>query len=153
MAELKAGDPAPDFSLEGDDGRSYSLSDFSGEKIVLYFYPRDNTPGCTTEAREFTALAKEYAEEGYRIIGVSPDSAASHKKFKEKYELEILLLSDPDKVCAAAFGAYGEKKNYGVKYMGIIRSTFVIDTDGTVLKAFKNVRAKGHAEKVLCELR
>ncbi|QAR33578.1 thioredoxin-dependent thiol peroxidase [Geovibrio thiophilus] len=153
MAELKTGDPAPDFSLEGDDGKVYSLSDFSGKKLILYFYPKDNTPGCTTEAREFTALVKEYAEEGCKIIGVSPDSAASHKKFKEKQNLDILLLSDPDKICAAAFGAYGEKKNYGVTYTGIIRSTFVIDTDGTVLKVFKNVKAKGHAEKVLCELR
>lgn len=153
MAELKTGDPAPCFSLEGDDGETHSLHDFSGKKLILYFYPKDNTPGCTTEAIEFNKLAKEYAGEGCVIVGVSPDSAESHRKFKQKHNLDILLLADPDKICAAAYGAYGEKKNYGKTYMGIIRSTFIIDVDGTVLKAFKNVQVKGHAEKVLCELR
>ncbi len=153
MDELKAGDASPEFTLEGDDGRTYSLSDFRGQRLVVYFYPKDSTPGCTTEAREFTALVKEYAAAGYRIIGVSPDSVASHQKFKEKHSLDILLLSDPNKYYASAIGAYVEKKNYGVKYMGIIRSTFVIDADGKLLKAFRNVKAKGHAEKVLCELR
>lgn len=153
MADLKEGQKAPDFSLEADDGNFYSLESFKGRKLILYFYPKDNTPGCTTEAVEFTALKNEYEKEGYTLVGVSPDSAASHKKFREKHNLGILLLSDPEKKCAESYGAYGEKKNYGITYKGIIRSTFVIDENGVILKAFKNVKAKGHADKVLCTLR
>lgn len=153
MAELELGKPAPDFSLEGDDGKTYSLSSFKGKNFILYFYPKDNTPGCTTEALEFTALKDEYKNKGYIIVGVSPDSVSSHQKFKDKHNLEVLLLSDPEKKCAEAFGAYGEKKNYGKVYFGIIRSTFAIDEEGILVKQFINVKAKGHAERVLCELK
>ena len=153
MADLKEGQKAPNFSLEAEDGNFYSLESFKGKKLILYFYPKDNTPGCTTEALEFTALKNEYEKEGFVIVGVSPDSIESHKKFRDKHKLDIVLLSDPEKKCAEGYGAYGEKKNYGKTYMGIIRSTFVIDENGIILKAFKNVKAGGHADKVLCALR
>jgi peroxiredoxin Q/BCP len=153
MADLKEGQQAPNFSLEADDGKIYSLESFRGKKLILYFYPKDNTPGCTSEAVDFTALKNEYEKEGFTIVGVSPDSVSSHAKFRTNHNLDIILLSDPDKKCAESYGAYGEKMNYGKTYMGIIRSTFVIDENGVILKAFKNVKAKGHADKVLCALR
>lgn len=144
---------APDFSLEGSDGKVYTRDSFKGKKLVLYFYPKDNTPGCTTEALEFTALAEEFAGKNTVIVGVSPDSVKSHLNFIEKQKLGVLLLSDPDKKAAEAFGAYGEKKNYGKVYMGIIRSTFVLDESGKFAQVMINVKAKGHAEKVLCGLK
>ncbi|MGB9730486.1 MULTISPECIES: peroxiredoxin [Calditerrivibrio] len=147
---LKNGDKAPDFSLQGDDGKVYTIRDLGG-KVVLYFYPKDNTSGCTKEAIGFSQLADKFAEKGYKIVGISPDSISSHKKFIEKHNLKILLLSDPDKKVAESYGAYGEKVMYGKKTFGIIRSTFVIE-DGVIKEAFYNVKVDGHCEMVYDKL-
>lgn len=145
--------PLPSITLEASDGNSYKISDFQEtEKILLYFYPKDNTPGCTKQAVDFTSLKEEFEQKSIKIIGVSPDSIKSHQNFIEKQNLDILLLSDPEKELATALGAYGEKKNYGKTYMGIIRSTFLIDTkSGEIIESWKNVRATGHAERI-CKL-
>jgi peroxiredoxin Q/BCP len=144
--KLKAGDKAPDFNLQGNDGKFYTLKDLGG-KVVLYFYPKDNTPGCTKEAIGFSELIEKFKNSGYNVVGVSPDSISSHKKFIEKHNLKILLLSDPDKKVAESYGAYGEKVMYGKKSFGIIRSTFVIE-DGVIKDAFYNVKVDGHCEMV-----
>ena len=148
--KLKTGDKAPDFSLQGDDGKVYTIRDLGG-KVVLYFYPKDNTSGCTKEAIGFSQLVDRFAEKGYKIVGVSPDSISSHKKFIEKHNLKILLLSDTDKKVAESYGAYGEKVMYGKKTFGIIRSTFVIE-DGVIKEAFYNVKVDGHCEMVYKKL-
>ncbi len=150
---LKKGDKAPDFSLESDDGRTLSLKDFAGKKLILYFYPKDNTSGCTAEALEFTALADSFGEEGAAVAGVSPDSVKSHINFREKHGLKIVLLSDPDKTACQAYDVWKEKSMYGRKYMGVLRSTFLISPDGIIEEALYNVKPKGHAEAVLCELK
>ncbi len=153
---VKEGEKAPDFCLKGIDEKGeekeFCLKDFSGKKLILYFYPKDNTPGCTTEACDFRDNLNVLVSKGYQVVGVSPDSVKSHKNFKEKYGLNFPLLSDPDKKVAEAFGAYGEKKMYGKVTKGIIRSTFLIDEDGKIAKAWRNVKAKGHVEKILKEL-
>ncbi|HIQ31230.1 MAG TPA: thioredoxin-dependent thiol peroxidase [Aquifex aeolicus] len=153
---LKEGDRAPDFCLRGIDEkgeeREFSLKDFRGEKLILYFYPKDNTPGCTVEACDFRDNLNKLVRMGYRVVGVSPDSVESHRKFREKHSLNFPLLSDPDKKVAEAFGAFGEKKMYGKVTKGIIRSTVLIDEEGRVLKVWHNVKAKGHVEKLLKEL-
>lgn len=143
----------PNITLNASDGKSYAISDFTEtDKILLYFYPKDNTPGCTKQAVDFTNLKQEFSDKNIMIIGVSPDSVESHKKFIEKQNLDILLLSDGEKKLATAFEAYGEKKNYGKTYMGIIRSSFLIDTKTQeVLQSWKNVKATGHAERI-CKL-
>ncbi|MCA1927782.1 MAG: peroxiredoxin [Calditerrivibrio sp.] len=143
--KLKSGDVAPDFILMGDDGKEYSLKSF--KKLVLYFYPKDNTPGCTKEAVGFSELIDKFSSENIAVIGISPDSIATHKKFREKHNLKIILLSDPDKKVAEAYGAYGEKTMYGKKTMGIIRSTFIIE-EGVIIDAFYNVKVDGHCEMV-----
>jgi len=134
---LKEGDRAPDFCLRGIDEkgeeREFSLKDFRGEKLILYFYPKDNTPGCTVEACDFRDNLNKLVRMGYRVVGVSPDSVESHRKFREKHSLNFPLLSDPDKKVAEAFGAFGEKKMYGKVTKGIIRSTVLIDEEGRVL--------------------
>lgn len=139
---------APDFTLTGDDEKLYSLQSFSGKTLVLYFYPKDNTSGCTTEAQEFSALHQQFADKNAVIVGVSPDSIKSHKNFKEKAGINFLLLSDPDKKVATAYEAYGEKMLYGKLHLGIIRSTYVI-RDGKIINAWTKVKAAGHAEAVL----
>ena len=151
---MKVGDRAPDFTLEAHDGTKITLSDFLGKKnVIIFFYPKDGTPGCTKEACQFSEL------DGFRaldipVLGVSPDSLQSHAKFRADHGLSIVLLSDPAKEVSAAFGAWGEKQNYGRTYMGIIRSTFVIGPDGRVERIFQPVRkADGHAATVLEELR
>ena len=146
---LQAGDAAPDFSLKDDLGQARTLSEFKGKKVVIYFYPRDNTPGCTTEALNFSDLSHEFAAQGVEILGVSPDSVASHAKFKDKHELPFTLLSDESHDMMEAYGAWGEKTLYGRKSVGVIRSTVIIDEDGKVAKAFPRVRVKGHVDKVL----
>jgi thioredoxin-dependent peroxiredoxin len=146
---VEEGKQAPDFALENDAGETVRLSDLHGRSVILYFYPKDDTPGCTTEACEFRDAYDRFREQGVEVIGVSPDPAASHRKFKEKYELPFPLLADPDHVAAEAFGVWTEKKNYGKTYMGINRSTFVIDPDGKVVKAMRGIKAAGHAAKVL----
>ncbi len=152
MRKLKAGDNAPEFALESNQGR-HNLSDYYGKWLVIYFYPKDNTPGCTTEACDFRDALKDL---DVVVLGISPDSLKSHKNFSEKYELPFPLLSDPDKEVASKYAAYGEKKNYGKTYMGIIRSTFIINPEAKIAEAMYNVRAKGHVERLrkkLAELR
>lgn len=141
-----------DITLPASDDASYSLRDFNGEKVVLYFYPKDNTSGCTLEAKDFTQLQQEYLDKGYRIIGVSRDSVKSHKNFITKQELNLLLLSDINEELVRAFDVFKEKSMYGKKYMGIVRSTFILDESGNIIKEYRNVKAKGHAESVLHEL-
>lgn len=149
MKELKIGDKAPEFKLLNQDGNELGLKDFAGKKVILYFYPKDNTPGCTTEACEFSELWDDFARKNAVIIGVSPDSVASHEKFIDKFKLRHILLSDADKAVCKAYGAWGLKKNYGKEYEGLIRSTFVIDEGGKIAAIYKNVKAKEHAAKVL----
>ena len=149
---VEEGKPAPDFELESDTGERVKLSDLRGKPVVLYFYPKDDTPGCTTQACGIRDAYGEFQRAGAAVFGVSPDSAASHVKFKEKFSLPFALLADTDHAVAEAYGAWGEKKNYGKTYMGIIRSTFVIGPDGTVVKTMPNVKPDRHADDVLAVL-
>jgi peroxiredoxin Q/BCP len=149
---LKEGDKAPAFSLESDSGKRIGLSDFRGKKLVVYFYPRDNTPGCTREAIAFSGARAAFEKAGAAVLGVSKDSVASHCKFRDQHKLAIPLLSDPDLAVHKAFGAYGEKTMYGKKVEGVIRSTFVIDGDGVITKAFPSVKVDGHEAQVLAAL-
>lgn len=135
--------------FKADDDKEYSLVDFKGKKIILYFYPKDSTPGCTTEACDFSYFYDVYAKAGYQIIGVSKDSIKSHQKFKSKYNLKHLLLSDPELILHKELGAYGPKKLYGKLLDGVIRSTFIFDEELNLVKEYKNIRAKGHAERIL----
>src|SRR4051812_6622059 len=144
--------PAPEFELESDSGETVTLSSLRGKPVVLYFYPKDDTPGCTTQACGIRDVYGEFERAGAVVLGVSPDDAASHVKFREKYGLPFTLLADPDHAVAEEYGAWGEKKNYGKTYFGIIRSTFVIDADGNVAKVFPRVDPKTHADKVLAAL-
>lgn len=152
MKDLKVGDKAPQFELLNQDGVKIALKDFIGKKVILYFYPKDNTPGCTTQACEFTQNYEKFMDKNAVIIGISPDSAKSHENFIKKFNLKHILLSDDEKEVSKAYGAWGLKKNYGKEYEGIIRSTFVIDEQGKIIKIYSNVRAKDHAFKVLEEL-
>ena len=138
--------------LLASDDKEYTLADFKGQKIVLYFYPKDNTSGCTLESKDFTCLKDQYAEKGYKIIGVSKDSVKSHKNFITKQELDLLLLADTDQELIKAFDVLKEKSMYGKKYMGVVRSTFILDEEGNITKEYRNVKAKGHAESLLAEL-
>lgn len=146
---LEKGMQAPNFRLPNQDGIEVALQDLLGKKLVLYFYPKDNTPGCTLEARDFTELLREFERCGASVVGISPDSLESHKRFIQKQDLELMLLSDPSKEVASLYGAFGEKKLYGKSFQGIIRSTFIISTSGEILESFYNVKTKGHAQKVL----
>ncbi len=149
---LQEGTIAPDFTLEARGG-AVTLSDYRGQTVVLYFYPKDDTPGCTTEACNFRDDYSEIIAAGATVLGVSPDSVRSHDRFKLKYELPFPLLSDPDHKVAELYGAWGEKKMYGRTYMGIIRSTYIIDDKGIIVKVFPKVRPKKHSEEVLAVLR
>jgi peroxiredoxin Q/BCP len=149
MRMLSEGDKAPNFKLESDLGKTFELKDFRGQILVLYFYPKDNTPGCTREAQAFNDAAKKFTKAGAQVVGVSKDSLKSHANFREKYGLSFPLLSDPELTLHNAFGAYGEKNMYGKKVMGTIRSTFVIDGKGKIVRAFPNVKVDGHVEAVL----
>ena len=146
---LKEGDKAPDFTLTDENGTQVSLSDFTGKKAVVYFYPKDDTPGCTKEACSFRDNYDAILAKGAVVIGISQDTEVSHAKFKSKYDLPFYLLSDPDRKAIDAFGAWGEKKMYGKSYEGILRSTFVIDENGTVIKAWPKVKPAEHASEVL----
>lgn len=146
---LVEGQVAPNFTAMNQNGDSVSLEQFRGKKVVLYFYPKDNTPGCTKEACNFRDFNGEIKALGAVVLGVSPDKAASHEKFIEKFELNFDLLVDEDHEVAEAFGAWGEKKNYGKTYMGIIRSTFIIDEAGEIIKVYPKVSAATHGEEVL----
>ena len=149
---LAPGDTAPEFSLENSDGVSISLCDFRGKNVVLYFYPKDNTPGCTTQACEFSANYDEFISIDTVIVGISPDSIKSHAGFIAKQNLKHILLSDINKEVAKAYGVWQVRKNYGKEYLGIVRTTFVIDKDGKIAKVYKSVKAAGHATKVLADL-
>lgn len=149
---LKVGDNAPQFELPNQDGVSIALKDFIGKRVILYFYPKDNTPGCTTQACDFTQNYEKFMSKNAVIIGISPDDIKSHENFIKKFMLKHILLSDSDKEVAKSYGVWGLKKNYGKEYEGIIRSTFVIDEKGKIAKIYSNVRAKDHASKVLEEL-
>ena len=149
MAELVAGDSAPDFALAADGGRTLRLGDYAGRKLVLYFYPKDDTSGCTKEAQAFTELAEAFAAADTTVIGVSKDTVASHAKFAAKYGLKVELGADPEGGVVEAYGAWVEKSMYGRKYMGIDRSTFLIDKDGKLAAVWRKVKVPGHAEAVL----
>ena len=149
---LEKGDPAPQFSLTSDAQTHVSLSDYSGKKVLVYFYPRANTPGCTKEACDFRDNLSVLADAGIDVVGISPDSPEKLTKFKEKYELSFPLLSDPDKEVMKAWGAFGAKKNYGKLIHGVIRSTFVVGEDQTIELAKYNVRATGHVVRILKDL-
>jgi peroxiredoxin Q/BCP len=149
---LKEGTPAPDFELESDEGATVRLSDLRGKPVVLYFYPKDNTPGCTKQACGFRDAYGEYQQRGAVVLGVSPDDVASHVKFKEKYGLPFTLLADPEHEVAERYGTWGEKSFAGKKYMGIIRSTFVIDPEGNVARAMYGVNAERNPDEVLAAL-
>lgn len=149
---IDTGTKAPDFTLDSDDGKKRSLRDFAGKTLVLYFYPKDDTPGCTREAQAFSAARAAIAKAGGEVVGVSKDTVASHCKFRDKYGLSIPLLSDPDLSLHKAFGAYGEKTMYGKKVTGVIRSTFIVK-DGKVVRVFPNVKVDGHADQVLAFLK
>ena len=146
------GEKAPDFTATTDAGEEISLSSLRGKKVVLYFYPRDNTPGCTQEACDFRDRAEALAAKDAVVLGVSTDSVASHQKFKAKHSLPFTLLADPDKELVNAYGVYQEKQQYGRSFMGTVRTTFVIDEEGTIVNVFEKVRVKDHADAVLASL-
>ncbi|RSM36887.1 thioredoxin-dependent thiol peroxidase [Amycolatopsis balhimycina DSM 5908] len=150
---LSPGDAAPDFTLPDSEGKEVSLRDFRGESVVVYFYPAASTPGCTKQACDFRDNLAELNDAGYRVIGISPDTQAKLAKFASNENLTFPLLGDPEKTVIAAWGAYGEKKNYGKTYLGVIRSTFVVDPEGKIANAWYNVRATGHVAKLIRDLR
>lgn len=149
---LEAGDKAPDFDLPSDGQNRLALKTFRGSRVVLYFYPKDDTEGCTIEAREFSALIPAFERAGAVVIGISPDSPKSHEKFKCKHELELRLASDEEKTVATAYGVWVEKSMYGRKFMGVERATFLISPKGKIERIWRKVSAKGHAAEVLAEL-
>ena len=149
---LSIGDLAPDFTLSDADGNPVSLSDFKGQKVVLYFYPKDDTPGCTKEACGFRDAQDDYMEANAVVIGVSPDSEKSHQRFRDKYDLPFLLLADPERQAIEGYDVWKEKNMYGKKYMGVERSTFIIDEDGILLEILRKVKVDGHVQSVLASL-
>lgn len=153
MTRPTKGDIAPDFDLPRDGGGQLCLSDFRGKPVVLYFYPKDDTSGCTSEAINFTRLKIEFDKIGVIIVGISPDNVGKHDKFKAKHELDIILVSDEQKVTLEAYGVWVEKSMYGRKYMGVERSTFLIDSTGKIVEEWRKVNVSGHAENVLTAAR
>ncbi|MEE3234745.1 MAG: thioredoxin-dependent thiol peroxidase [Candidatus Latescibacterota bacterium] len=149
---VEEGKKAPGFSLPNATGETINLSDFKGQNVVLYFYPKDNTPGCTKQACGFRDASEEYDAVNAVVIGISPDNEASHQKFRDKFELPFLLLADPDRKAIEAYGVWKEKNMYGKKYMGVERSTFIIDKDGVTVKIIRKVKVEGHVESVLSML-
>ncbi len=150
---VDVGDQAPEICLPDMDGNEVCLADARGSFVVLYFYPKDNSSSCTIEAKDFTAEAAAFAGEGARVIGISPDSTESHRRFTEKQGLDLTLLSDPDRLSMEAFGVWVKKRMYGKEYMGVERSTFIIDPEGRIAAAWRAVKVKGHAAAVLDRLR
>jgi peroxiredoxin Q/BCP len=146
---LEDGDKAPEFDLPTESGETIGLVRLKGKAFVLYFYPKDDTSGCTAEAKDFSCLAPEFRKAGVEVIGVSPDSLVSHQKFHKKYDLAVRLAADADKAVANAYGVWVEKSMYGRKYMGVERSTFLIDKKGRIAKSWRKVKVPGHAEEVL----
>ena len=149
---LEVGTKAPDFTLPDQNGNMHSLSEYRGKKVILYFYPKDNTPGCTKQACGFAERFPQFTEKGAVVLGISKDSVASHKKFEEKYGLPFTLLADPELVAIQAYDVWQEKKNYGKTYMGVVRSTYLIDENGKIVKAFDKVKAADNPEQMLGEL-
>ena len=146
---LNVGDPAPEFELEDSQGKLHRLSDYQGHSIVLYFYPKDDTPGCTKEACSFRDSYQTFRAAGIEVIGISPDSIKSHSKFIEKYDLPFVLLSDPNHKVTEAFGVWGIKKSFGREYEGVYRTTFVIGPEGKITRVFENVKPSLHSQEVL----
>ena len=149
---LEIGTKAPDFTLPDQNGNMHSLSEYRGKKVILYFYPKDNTAGCTKQACGFAERYPQFTEKGAVVMGVSKDSVASHKKFEEKYGLPFTILSDPELVAIQAYDVWQEKKNYGKTYMGVVRTTYLIDENGKIVKAFDKVKAADNPEQMLGEL-
>ena len=149
---LEVGVKAPNFTLPDQNGDLHSLSEYKGKKIILYFYPKDNTPGCTKQACGFAERYPQFIEKGVVVLGISKDSVASHKKFEEKYGLPFTILSDPELVAIQAYDVWQEKKNYGKTYMGVVRTTYLIDEEGKIAKAFDKVKAADNPEQMLGEL-
>ncbi len=145
---LQEGDKAPNFNANDQDGQPVQLSDFEGKKLILYFYPKDNTPGCTKEACNLRDNYEYWLNKGYAVVGVSPDDEASHQKFIAKYDLPFPLLADTEKEIMSAYGTWGEKNMYGKLRMGVLRTTFVIDEEGTILKIFKRPKNAEHTEQI-----
>ena len=152
MSELNVGDKAPDFCLQDPDRGEICLNELVGKWVVLYFYPKDNTKGCTMEALEFTAAEDDFKAKNATILGVSPDSLSSHSRFREKHDLTINLLSDSEKKTLEAYGVWQKKKLYGREYMGVVRSTFLIDLEGIIAYTWYNVKVPNHVDKVLEKL-
>jgi peroxiredoxin Q/BCP len=149
---VQEGDKAPDFELPTESGETLKLSKLmkqTGKPVVVYFYPKDDTTGCTAEAKDFTRLASDFKKLDIEVVGISPDSAESHQRFAKKYDLKVRLATDADKAVAMAYGVWVEKSMYGRKYMGVDRSTFLVDTHGKVARAWRKVKVSGHAEEVL----
>ena len=149
---LNAGDVAPDFELEADDGQAVRLGNLRGTSVILYFYPKDDTPGCTIQACDFRDNLSEFERRGWEIFGISPDNRPSHERFKAKYDINFQLLSDPTHEVAKLYGVWGNKKMYGREYEGIIRSTFLIDEAGHIVQVRRKVKPKDHAASVLADL-
>ena len=150
---VEAGKSAPEFDLPTDAGKSLKLSQLKGHPVVVYFYPKDDTSGCTKEAQAFTALAGKFKAAKVQVIGISPDSVESHAKFRKKYDLDVQLAADMDKSVATAYGVWVEKSMYGKTYMGVERATFLIDGKGQVAKVWRKVKVDGHAEEVLAAVK
>ncbi len=153
MSYLEKGSKAPEFKGVDQNGNTVSLSDFKGKKVILYFYPKDNTSGCTNEACNLRDNYDFWIDKGYEIIGVSPDGVASHKKFAEKHNLPFTLIADPEKEIIKAYGAWGPKKLYGREYEGLLRTTYVIDKNGNIEEVFKKVKTKEHTEQIVKTLK
>lgn len=149
MTGLQKGDVAPDFNLPRDSGKTQTLSELRGHPVVLYFYPKDDTSGCTLEAHDFTELRPEFDKIGVTIIGMSPDKPEKHDKFKTKHDLQLILVSDEEKTTLQKYGVWGEKSMYGRKYMGVERTTFLIDKNGKIAEIWRKVKVPGHAKAVL----
>ena len=149
MPDLKAGDKAPEFKGTNQNGETISLSDFKGKKLILYFYPKDNTPGCTAESCNLNENYEAWLKKGFDVVGVSPDSEKSHQNFIEKYELKFNLIADTEKEMLQAYGAWGEKSMYGKKYMGVLRTTFVINEKGIIEEVFSKVNTKDHTNQII----
>ena len=149
MAKLEVGNKAPHFEGFNQNHEKLSLDDFAGKKLILYFYPKDNTPGCTAESCNLNENYDEWLDRGYEVVGVSPDSVKSHKKFADKYNLRFNLIADTEKKILEDYGAWGEKSMYGKKYMGVLRTTFLIDEEGTIREIFQKVKTKDHTNQIL----
>ena len=149
MTQLKVGDKAPSFEGINQEEKKVSLSDFSGKKLILYFYPKDNTPGCTAESCNLNENYDEWLEKGFEVVGVSPDGVKSHQKFRDKFGLKFNLIADTEKEILQVYGAWGEKSMYGRKYMGVLRTTFVIDEKGVIQEIFEKVETKDHTNQIL----